>query len=147
MFYSVNSLLLNLANFDILRYFRIPTFGQIGCFILKYVIMLSAETGNVRKKAYTHVCRLRGRLRRESWSPGMNRELDREAAQETWKDSDGRWSRCKYFVSCQTAQYCSGFLSLQQRAWLLCSAPVSVCLSALTVSLAHRMPDCSKVAL
>lgn len=50
MFYSVNSLLLNLANFDILRYFRIPTFGQIGCFILKYVIMLSAETGNVRKK-------------------------------------------------------------------------------------------------
>lgn len=66
----LNLLLLNLANFDIFRYFRILTLGQIGCCILKYVIMLSAGTGNLRKKhMHIHVYGLQGVLRREAWEP------------------------------------------------------------------------------
>jgi hypothetical protein len=55
MFYPAKFTFIELSNFNIFRYFRIPILGQIGRFMLKYVRMLSAESGNTRN-VHTHAC-------------------------------------------------------------------------------------------
>lgn len=57
MFYPVKFTFIELSSFNIFRYFRIPILGQIGQFMLKCVITLSAESGDTRiKHAHTRAC-------------------------------------------------------------------------------------------
>lgn len=56
MFYPVKFTFIELSSFNIFRYFRVPILGQIGRFMLKCVIMLSAESGDTGTSMCTHAC-------------------------------------------------------------------------------------------
>lgn len=89
MFYPVKFTFIELSNFNIFRYFRIPILGQIGHFMPMCVIMLSAKYGI-------------GRIEVRSLDSWAERWLRRPG---------GKWQksvRCEYLVSCQTAPYCGG---------------------------------------
>lgn len=86
---------MNLANFDIFRYFRIPTLGQIRCFILKYVIMpkyviiLSAETGNTRKNPmHTRLQIERRTEERSLGSPNVTERYPGDQERQQWKEDE-----------------------------------------------------------